>query len=193
MNLRDRQAWGPWRFGLAAFALLAIQTLALMAMQHPLICECGHVDFWHGAASGPQTSQHLSDWYSVTHVLHGVLFYLLLWFLMPGAPFAVTLLGALGLEVGWEIVENTPFVMERYRQTALAAGYFGDSVVNSIGDSLAMVLGYVWARVVPVYGSVLLFVAFECLLAIVIRDNLTLNIIQLIHPVDAISAWQAGG
>ncbi|GAB3676431.1 DUF2585 family protein [Salinisphaera aquimarina] len=193
LNARDWRPLSPQTFVLVAAAILFIQALTLMAMGHPLICECGHIDLWHGSASGPQTSQHLTDWYSVTHVAHGLLFYLLIWLVAPGAPFTVVLLTALGLEANWEMIENTPFIMDRYRQTALAAGYFGDSVVNSIGDTLAMAVGFVWARKVPAYGSVLLFLGSECVLAIVIRDNLMLNIIQLIHPVKAIAVWQAGG
>lgn len=162
-------------------------------MGHPIVCDCGHVDLWHGAASGPETSQHLTDWYSFTHIAHGLLFYMLLWLFMPGAPFTLVLVVALGLEVGWEIAENTPAVIEHYRQTALAAGYFGDSVVNSIGDTLAMAFGFVFSRVTPAWCSVLIFVALELILAMLIHDNLTLNIIQLIYPIDAIAEWQLAG
>lgn len=183
----------PRTCALVAIAILVSQALALVAMGHPAICECGHIDLWHGAASGPETSQHLTDWYSVTHIAHGLLFYLLLWRVAPGAPFAVVFLSALGLEASWEIVENTPFVMERYRQTALAAGYFGDSVLNSISDTAAMASGFFVARAAPARVSVLIFIALECALAVMIRDNLTLNIIQLVHPIEAITAWQTGG
>lgn len=164
-----------------------------MAMSHPIICDCGHVDLWHASASGPETSQHLTDWYSFTHVAHGLLFYLLLWLVAPGAPFTIVLIMALGLEAGWEIAENTPAVIEHYRQTALAAGYFGDSVVNSVGDTLAMASGFLMSRLTPVWCSVLVFFGIEFVLAIVIHDNLTLNIIQLVHPIEAITDWQLGG
>lgn len=191
----NRHAWqvpDVRTFALAAVAILAVQALLLAAMGHPLICECGRIQFWHGAASGPGTSQHLTDWYTLTHVAHGFLLYLLLWAVAPGAPFRIVLLTALGLEAGWEIVENTPVIMERYRQTALAAGYFGDSVVNSIVDTFAMAAGFWSARQVPAWFSVCLVLGLEILLAIGIKDNLTLNIIQLVHPIDAISAWQSG-
>ncbi|ERJ18214.1 hypothetical protein SSPSH_002991 [Salinisphaera shabanensis E1L3A] len=174
-------------------AILCAQALALLAMGHPLICECGYVALWHGAASGPQTSQHLTDWYSFTHVEHGLLFYALITLLLAGAPFRTVVLIAFGVEAVWELVENTPLIMDRYRQTALAAGYFGDSVVNSIGDTLSMALGLAIARIAPVRVSLVLVVAMECLLLFAIRDNLTLNIIQLIYPLEAINQWQAGG
>lgn len=192
LDTRGWQPPAPRTVALAATALVLAQALALLAMGHPAICTCGHVEFWHGAASGPETSQHLTDWYSFTHFAHGLLFYALLWLAAPRAPFAILGLTALGLEVGWEIIENTPMVIERYRQTALAAGYFGDSMVNSLGDTLAMALGLLWARAAPAWTSVALLLALEVLLAVVIRDNLTLNIIQLLYPIEAISEWQTG-
>lgn len=177
---------------LVAVALLAIQAAGLLALGLPLICTCGTMDFWHGNPSGPETSQHLTDWYTFTHVVHGFGFYLLLWLLFPRASFGVRLLLAIGLEAGWELVENTPFVMERYRQSALARGYFGDSVVNSIFDTVATVIGFVLARILPVWASIAVVAGLELFLGLMIRDNFTLNVIQLIYPSDALSKWQAG-
>ena len=177
----------------AVLAMVGTQALVLLAMGHPLICECGHVALWHGAASGPQTSQHLTDWYSFTHVEHGLLFYALITWLLAGAPFRTVMLVAFGIEAVWEILENTPLIMDRYRQTALAAGYFGDSVVNSLGDTVAMGVGLAIARLAPVRVSIVLALLLEGVLLFAIRDNLTLNIIQLVAPIEAISAWQAGG
>lgn len=178
---------------LVAVALLAIQAAGLLALGLPLICTCGTMEFWHGNPSGPETSQHLTDWYTFTHVVHGFGFYLLLWLLFPRASFGVRLLLAIGLEAGWELVENTPFVMERYRQSALARGYFGDSVVNSIFDTVATVIGFVLARILPVWASIAVVAGLELFLGLMIRDNFTLNVIQLIYPSDALSKWQAGG
>jgi len=172
---------------------LLIQALALAAMGHPLICECGTIDVWHGAASGPQTSQHLTDWYSLTHVEHGLLFYAVFGLALANAPLRVVILAAFGLEIAWEIIENTPIIMDRYREGALAAGYFGDSVVNSISDTLAMAFGLLLARLLPVRLSLLMVIGLECVLILLIRDSLALNIIQLVHPVEAISRWQTGG
>lgn len=180
----------PWI--LAATGAVVLQALILLAMGLPLICRCGEIALWHGNPSGPETSQHLTDWYTVTHVVHGFGFYALLWLIVPGLPIAQRFALAIGMEVAWEVIENTPLIMERYRQSALAQGYFGDSVVNSVADTLAAALGFVLAWVLPVRVSVVLVLATELLLGYAIRDNLLLNIIQLIHPSEAISAWQVG-
>jgi hypothetical protein len=177
---------------LIAVAFVALQAAALLAMGHPAICTCGRIDLWHGNPAGPETSQHLTDWYTYTHVVHGFAFYLLLWLAAPRMPFVWRLVIAVGLEAGWEVIENTPLIMDRYRQSALARGYFGDSVVNSVVDTLAAALGFALARVLPVWASVAIVAAMELFAAIMIRDNLILNIIQLIHPSEVISRWQIG-
>jgi hypothetical protein len=178
---------------LIAAAFVALQALILAAMGHPWICTCGRVELWHANPSGPETSQHLTDWYTYTHIIHGVGFYLLLWLIAPRLPFGVRFVLAIGLEAAWEVVENTPVIMDRYRESALARGYFGDSVVNSIFDTFAAALGFVLARILPVWSTVVLIVLLELSLGYMIRDNLTLNIIQLIHPSEVISRWQTGG
>ena len=158
----------------------------------PLTCKCGTIDWWYANPSGSETSQHLTDWYTYTHVIHGFAFYLLLWLIAPRMSFVMRLAIAVGLEAGWEALENTPLIMERYRQSALARGYFGDSIINSIFDTLAMTVGFLLARVLPVWASVALVATIELYLGLMIRDNFTLNVIQLIYPSDAISRWQAG-
>ena len=172
---------------------IALQASALVAMGHPLMCTCGDVKLWHGIVFSAENSQHLTDWYTFSHVIHGFGFYLLLWLIAPRLPLGVRLVIAIGLEAGWEIIENTPLIMERYRRSALAEGYFGDSVINSISDTLAAIFGFLLARLLPVWSSVALVVAMELFVGYMIRDNLTLNIIQLIHPNAVISNWQTGG
>lgn len=179
----------PW---LLAAATIAVQAGALLAMGLPAICACGFVDWWHGNPSGPQTSQHLTDWYTVTHVLHGIAFYLLLWLVAPRMGFGPRFALAIGLESAWEMIENTPMVMERYRQSALARGYSGDSVINSVADTLAAAAGVIMAWRLPIWATVVFVVAVELILGAMIRDNLTLNIVQLIHPSEALSRWQMG-
>jgi hypothetical protein len=162
--------------------LLTLQGLALLALGRPFICECGYVSLWYGNPSGPETSQQLTDWYTYTHLLHGFLFYLLLWLIVPKAPLGLRLAAVFGIEAGWEIAENSPLIVERYRQSALAQGYTGDSILNSMGDSFATALGFVLAHVLPVRASIAAVVGIELFLGYAIHDNLTLNIIHLIRP-----------
>lgn len=176
-----------------AAGLVALQALALLAMGHPLICTCGYIKLWHGIVSSSENSQHVTDWYTYTHVIHGFGFYLLLWLIAPRMHFGLRLVLAVGLEGGWEVIENTPFIIERYRQSALAQGYFGDSIINSTFDTLATALGFFLARILPIWSVIAFAIALELFLGYMIRDNLTLNIIQLIYPSDVISNWQAAG
>lgn len=176
---------------LAGVAIIAVQAFVLFAMGQPLICACGVVRLW-GGIIGPEISQQITDWYTYSHVIHGVGFYFGLWLIAPRAPVAIRFIVALALEGGWEIFENTPFIIDRYRQSALAEGYFGDSIINSVTDTLASVLGFLLARTLPAWGTVALAIAIELFLVYMIRDSLTLNVIQLIHPTDAISHWQLG-
>lgn len=177
---------------LAAAALVILQALVLSMMGQPPICTCGSIRLWAGTVNGPENSQQITDWYSFSHVIHGIGFYVLLWLIMPRAPVALRFVLAVGLEVGWEILENTPIIIDRYRQQALANGYSGDSVLNSVSDTVMAMAGFVFASLAPVRASVALVVALEIFVATAIRDNLTLNIIQLIYPSETIGRWQAG-
>jgi hypothetical protein len=132
----------------------------------------------------------LADWYTYTHIIHGFGLYLLLWLIAPRTSFALRLALAAGLEATWEVVENTPFVIDRYRQQALAQGYIGDSIINSVSDTLAGALGFSLARIMPVWSTIALAIALELFVGFMIHDNLTLNVIQLIHPNSVISHWQ---
>jgi hypothetical protein len=178
---------------LIAAAIVALQALVLLAMGQPPICACGTIKLWHGLVSSAESSQQISDWYTYSHVLHGLIFYFLLWLVAPRMSFGLRFTLAIGIEASWEILENTPFIINRYRQSALALGYVGDSVINSVFDTLAAAIGVVLARILPVWSTIALVIATELSLAYAIRDNLTLNIVQLIHPFEAISRWQIGG
>lgn len=172
--------------------VLAVQGVVLHTMGQPIVCTCGTIRLWVGDVLGPENSQQLSDWYTFSHVIHGMIFYGFGRLVLPRAPLLVGLALALGLEAAWEIAENSPVVIDRYRAQALAQGYSGDSVVNSLSDTVAMVVGFVLARRLPVRATIALALAFELLTASVVRDNLTLNVIQLIHPIEAIGTWQSG-
>ena len=134
----------------------------------------------------------LADWYSLSHVVHGLLFYAALWLLFRRSPVEWRFLAALFIEASWEVVENTPFVIGRYRETTAALGYSGDSVINSVSDMLMMCVGFLLAKKLPLWASLLLLVVLETIPLFVIRDNLTLNVWNLIAPNPAVAAWQAG-
>ena len=176
----------------ASLIILAVAAIELAMGRNP-ICTCGAVDLWVGVRDSPRTSQMLADWYSFSHVAHGLLFFALLWLLARRTPIAWRFLAALVVECAWEVTENTPMVIDRYRATTAAIGYSGDSIVNSLSDVLMMCLGFLAARKLPVWGSVLLLIALELIPLAVIRDNLTLNIWALLAPNAAVQAWQAGG
>ena len=175
----------------AVLAILAVQAAVLLALGRVPICQCGTVKLWHGDVLSSENSQHILDWYSFTHVIHGVLFYLLGRWLLPNTAVTTRLLLAVVLEASWEIVENTSFVIERYRAATISLSYYGDSIVNSVSDTLMALLGFVLAYRVPVTAAIALVLAIEIVLAFWIRDNLTLNIVMLIHPFDAIQEWQS--
>lgn len=173
-------------------AVLAVQGTLLHLAGQPTICTCGVVRLWTGDVRGPENSQQFSDWYTFSHIIHGMIFYALTRILLPKLPLLGCFAIALGIEAAWELVENSPMVIERYRAQALAQGYSGDSVLNSLSDTVAMAGGFLAARLLPTRATIAVALAFEIFTAVTIRDNLTLNVVQLIHPVEAIAAWQGG-
>ena len=181
------------RAALWALLILVATAAILLAMGRPPICTCGTIALWEPSAASPRTSQMLADWYSPSHLVHGFLFYAGLWWVARNRPVEHRFLLALLLEVAWEVVENTPLIIDRYREATTAIGYTGDSVLNSLSDAAMMAIGFLAARKLPLWASMAIVLVLELVPLLVIRDNLTLNVWMLLAPSDAIRAWQSGG
>jgi hypothetical protein len=204
-----------WAYGIAAIVVVCAAASIEFAIGRVPICRCGYVKLWQGIVNSSENSQHISDWYTFSHIIHGIGFYFILWVVARWSkrgrtPFSleapakgvrpllempreVRFVLAVLLEAAWEVFENTPFVINRYRAATISLDYYGDSIINSMSDIVSMMFGFWIARRAPLWLSVGLVIVLEVMVALIIRDNLTLNILMLIHPFEAIKRWQQGG
>lgn len=189
LDLKKIPQWAYYILGASAIAITA---LILFLMGRLPWCECGYVKFWHGAVLSSENSQHISDFYTFSHIIHGFAFFWILSLFGKKLPFEFRAIIAILLESLWEIFENTNFIINRYRETTASLDYFGDSIVNSTGDILAMVFGFWLASRLPTWLVIVLLILMEIIVGLLIRDNLTLNIIMLLYPLEIIKKWQLG-
>jgi hypothetical protein len=191
--IAERRRLPGWAYAAAAIVLVGLAAAIELAMGRVPWCKCGYVKLWHGVVLSSENSQHLTDWYTFSHIIHGMGFYFLLWLvarrLSRGARFVLAVL----LEASWEVLENTPMVINHYRAVTISLDYYGDSVVNSMSDIGAMMVGFWLAGRLPVWAIIGLIVIMEVAVGTIIHDNLALNILMLVYPLEAVKRWQMGG
>ena len=183
----DRKKLWPWLAIAAAFLVTGI----LLRLEGRLwLCACGRIQVWSGQVCSANNSQHFLDPFSFTHVLHGFLFFWLIARLLPRFSKNWQLALAIAVEALWEVFENTNFIIDRYRSETASLGYNGDTVVNSFGDILCCLVGFIIARRLGLRRSLIVFAVLEVVLIFWIRDSLVLEILTLVIPIDAVRAWQ---
>ena len=172
--------------------LILLTAAYLLWLGREPICKCGDIKLWHGQVVSSENSQHISDWYTPSHIIHGFIFFGVLWLLASKLSLGWRLAIATYIECAWEIVENSDAVIERYRTVTISLDYYGDSVLNVVADVVAMIIGFVLASRLPVWATVAIALVFEATTILLIRDGLALNVLMLLYPLDSVATWQAG-
>lgn len=182
----------PMRQAAATIATVAVLAALLYALGRDPICPCGTVRLWHGEVPSTEGSQHLTDWWTFSHVIHGFLFYAALRWIAPRLETNWVFVAATVIEAAWELVENSDWAIERYRTYTVSFDYNGDSILNTMSDVGAMWIGFLLARILPLWLSVLIVIVIEALPMLVIRDGLILNVLTMLFPMPGVVAWQSG-
>lgn len=172
--------------------IILVTAFYLLWIGREPICKCGYIRLWHGETMSSENSQHISDWYTPSHLIHGFLFYGILWLFARRMAWGWRLAVATLVESAWEVLENSDWIIERYREVTISLDYYGDSVLNTVADILAMLVGFWLAGRLPVWMTVALIIGFEALTIFLIRDGLALNILMLVYPLSAVRDWQGG-
>lgn len=182
-----------WAAIVGLAAVLAITGIIEYAFGRSPLGPDGKFGWWDGNIWGNENSQRVADVYSFSHIIHGMAFYGLLWLVAPKLPVKYRFVLALVLEAGWELLENSPMIIDRYRATTIAQGYTGDSVLNSVSDIIMAGIGFLMAKFFKIWVTVALVIAMELGCLWWVRDNLTLNIVMLVYPLESLKAWQSAG
>jgi hypothetical protein len=189
--MTDRSASSRLTPILITVGIILLTAAYLLWIGREPICKCGYVKLWHGEVVSAENSQHLSDWYTPSHIIHGFLFFGALWLVARRLSLGWRLAIATLVECIWEIIENSDAVIERYRTVTISLDYYGDSVINTVFDVFAMILGFWLAARLPIWATVALIILFEGATMLIIRDGLALNVLMLLWPLDWIAEWQA--
>ncbi len=173
-------------------AILLTAVSSLLLLDRVWWCQAGDYSPWSWTVLSRHNSQHILDPYSFTHILHGILEFWLIGLVFTKMPIAWRFVLAIFIESSWEVIENTNYVINRYREATISLDYYGDSIVNSIADIACCATGFAIAYKIRLWWSLAVFVAMEIVLLFWIRDSLLVNILMLVWPVDAVRQWQAG-
>jgi len=176
----------------AAAAVAILLALVEWKMGRSPLGPDGQFGWWTSNIWSDACSQRVADAYAFSHIIHGMAFFGFLWLVARRLPVSARFFIAVLIEAGWELLENSPIIINRYREATMALGYSGDSILNSVSDLLMMSLGFFLAWRLPLWVTLLAIAVMEIGCLLWIRDNLTLNIIMLVHPIEAIKTWQMG-
>ena len=182
-----------YRSQIVAVSLIIVASIIALALLGR-VWWCETVDAWPLSlqVNSRHNSQHVLDPYTFTHVLHGIMEFWLIGLVFRKVPMAWRFVIAIFIESSWEVLENTNYIINRYREATISLDYFGDSIVNSLADIVSCGIGFAIAHRVRLWWSAAIFFATEAILLIFIRDSLLLNLLMLVWPLEGVRQWQMG-